>query len=101
MNSRHRMRSPSDEAHSLAYHWTMRAAVHRSEIFPLRSALGQNEKPPPPSVCQLPLGGADIGRRDPPRNKNWSALTFMVHGCADQGPSILSSTTMLSSESLQ
>jgi len=40
MNSRRRMRLPSDEAHNLAYHWTMRAAVRRSEIFPLMSVQG-------------------------------------------------------------
>jgi hypothetical protein len=25
---------PSDEAHNLAHHWTMRAPVHRSENLP-------------------------------------------------------------------
>jgi hypothetical protein len=29
-------------------------AVHRSEIFPFMSVQGQNENPPPSSLCQLP-----------------------------------------------
>ena len=31
---------PSNEAHNLAHHWTMRAPVHRSEIFMLLSVQG-------------------------------------------------------------
>ena len=33
---------PSDEARNLAHHWTIRAPVHRSEIFPLMSVQGPN-----------------------------------------------------------
>src|SRR3977135_362274 len=35
---------PSDEAHNLAHHRTMRAPVHRSEIFPLMSVQGQDRQ---------------------------------------------------------
>src|SRR5262245_41453883 len=32
---------PSDEACNLTHHWTVKGAVHRSEIFPLMSVQGQ------------------------------------------------------------
>jgi hypothetical protein len=35
---------PSDEVHNLAHHWTVKGAVHRSEIFPLMSLQGQSRR---------------------------------------------------------
>jgi hypothetical protein len=47
---------PSDVAHNLAHYWTMRALLHRSEIFRLMSVQGHSRRGQPrPSVHALPL----------------------------------------------
>jgi hypothetical protein len=44
MNSRRRMSCPQTEARNLAHYWTMKGAVHRSEIFPLMSVQGEKRR---------------------------------------------------------
>jgi hypothetical protein len=48
-------------------------APHCSKTDRLMSRLGSKREAAPSE--RIPLG-ADIGRRDPPRKKNWRALTF-------------------------
>ena len=62
---------PSDEANNLAHYWTVRALVHRCEIFLLMSVQGQNEKSPFWALCQL-RPAADITAKSlAPVCANW------------------------------